>query len=46
MFSEVLFKMKYEHGDRAAFCTLSPTNWISNQVSIRNLNAFLNICVF
>ena len=34
MFSEVLVTMKYEHGDRAAFCTLLPNQWISSQVSV------------
>ena len=34
MFSEVLVKMKYEYGDRVAFNTLLPNQWINSQVSV------------
>ena len=34
MFSEVLANMKYEYGDRVAFFSLLPNQWICSQVSL------------
>ena len=46
MFREVLVDMKYEFGERADFNALLPKQWITDNVSVWNLNTFFYIYVF